>query len=109
MTPLIEITEATFDEVLFSNKDAILVIFTASWCQACQVTKKNAMEYTTHKKDKRVATVDVDECPDITDRYGITELPTLMMFVNGNDVMVTTGNVSTDDIEALFNSTKTLI
>ena len=50
----------------------------------------------------KVGKVDVDEAPELAVRYGISSIPTLMVFKNGQAVKSSVGVIPKPAIEALF-------
>jgi thioredoxin 1 len=85
MQPLLELTEATFDEVVRGSPVPVLVTFTARWCSACKAFAP-VLEQFADEEDGRlvVAKIDVDDHRRIADRYGVMAMPTSVLFVDGN-------------------------
>ena len=85
------INDANIAEVLASGKP-VVIDFWATWCGPCRVV---AEEYA----DKAiVAKCNVDDCEDISMKYGIRNIPTLVFIKNGEVVDRTVGVVSKQDI-----------
>ncbi len=78
--PVLELTDATFDEVVNAADVPVLVEFSARWCGPCASLRKVAEE-----QDGRlvVATLDVDDHPATYRRHDVLALPTVVLFVDG--------------------------
>ncbi len=71
------------NEVLNSN-DVILVDFFAEWCGPCKMVAPAIEELSSEMSGKaKVVKLDVDRSPDIAQKFGIMNIPTLMIFKNG--------------------------
>ena len=80
----ITLTKANFEvEVLKSDKP-VLVDFWAPWCGPCRMLAPILAEVAAEKGDKiKVGKVNVDEEPDLAAKYGISGIPAILLFKNG--------------------------
>lgn len=86
MSKAIEITDANFDEVIKTDKP-VLVDFWAEWCGPCKMIAPVVEELATDYNGKAViGKLDVDSNPNISAKYGIRSIPTLLVFKNGEIV-----------------------
>jgi thioredoxin 1 len=83
----LEFQDATFEnEVLNSDKVAI-VDFWAEWCGPCRAIAPIIEELANDYKDQAlIGKVDVDKNPEISMRYGIRNIPTIL-FIKGGEVV----------------------
>lgn len=71
-----------FDETI--KNGVVLVDFWAMWCGPCKMLAPNVEEIAKEYEGRAVVgKVDVDENPDLAERFGIMSIPALFVFVNG--------------------------
>lgn len=71
-----------FDETI--KNGVVLVDFWATWCGPCKMLAPNVEEIAKEYEGRAVlGKVDVDENPDLAERFGIMSIPALFVFVNG--------------------------
>lgn len=86
MAKTVEITDSNFEEVISSEKP-VLVDFWAEWCGPCKMIGPVVEELASDYDGKAVvAKVNVDENPNVSAKFGIRSIPTLLVFKNGEIV-----------------------
>jgi len=80
---IVELTDNTFNEFAASVDGPLLVDFYASWCSPCK-TMAPILEEIAEENGERftVAKIDVEENPNIRNRYGIQSMPTFIVFTS---------------------------
>jgi thioredoxin 1 len=83
-TTTVDLTAATFDEVVGASPVPVLVDFWAEWCPPCHALAPILDEIAAEQAGSlRVAKVDVDEHPDLSLRFDVMSFPSLLVFVDG--------------------------
>ncbi len=86
MGKAIEITDSNFEEVIKSDKP-VLVDFWAEWCGPCKMIGPVVEELASELDGKAViGKVDVDSNPEVSAKFGIRSIPTLLVFKGGEIV-----------------------
>ena len=77
----LEITDATFDEVVLKSDKPVLVDFWAAWCGPCRMVGPIIEEISKDYDGKAVVgKVDVDANQEFAAKYGVRNIPTVLVF-----------------------------
>ena len=81
-----EVTDETFEEEVLQATEPTLVDFWAAWCGPCKMVAPVVEEIANDYEDKlRVAKMDVDSSRQTPGKYGISGIPTLILFKDGSE------------------------
>lgn len=84
MSAFLEITEDNFDQEVLQSASPVLLEFGAAWCGPCQVLEPILERLAAQWQGKiRLAKVDVDKNVNLTMRYNVLGVPTLILFIEG--------------------------
>ena len=80
-------TDDSFEEDVLNSDKPVLVDFWAEWCGPCRMVGPVVDELAEEFEGKaRIGKVDVDNNPEISTKYGIRSIPSLLIFKNGEVV-----------------------
>jgi thioredoxin 1 len=86
MGKAIELNDANFDQIINSDKP-VLVDFWAEWCGPCKMIGPVVEELANDYEGKAViGKLNVDDNPAVTARFGVRNIPTLLVFKGGQIV-----------------------
>jgi thioredoxin 1 len=79
-----DVTDQDFEARVLGSDTPVLVDFWAEWCVPCHMVSPVVEEIGRDKGEGlQVAKLNIDENPEITRRYGVMSIPTLMLFKDG--------------------------
>lgn len=85
-TPL-DVTDATFAEMVLASAKLTVVDFWAEWCEPCHIMSAHVGFLAQEFEDRLLVTaLDVDTNPETTGQYDVMGLPTLIFFRDGAEV-----------------------
>ena len=99
----IKITNANFEEEVLKSELPVLVDFWAAWCGPCRMLAPAVAQIAAECEGKvKVGKVNVDEEPELAQRFGIMSIPTVLVFKDGKKTEQSIGLVPKEKLLALL-------
>lgn len=94
-----QLTDSNFEGEVISSEKPVLVDFWAVWCGPCKMIAPELKKLSEEKSGElKIGRLNVDDNRDIAIKYGISSIPTLLLFKNGEVVKKLIGAMSKDKI-----------
>lgn len=95
-------TNTELNGILAANKK-VMVKLSAPWCGPCRALAPVVEKIAEERTDVRFVEVDVEGSPEVASEYGITSVPTILFFKNGEAFDMTVGMVTSDRITGILD------
>ena len=79
----ININKNNFQNEVMNSDKPILLDFWAPWCAPCRMVAPTVEEIASERVDIKVGKINVDEQPELANKFGIMSIPTLVVMKNG--------------------------
>jgi len=101
---VIELTDATFDQTVHSSDVPVLVDFWADWCGPCKMIAPLIKEIADEYADKaKICKLNTDDARDSAMEFGISAIPTIILFKDGQVQKKWVGLTSKKDLAAAID------
>lgn len=90
----------TYDEI--KKLDKAVLKFSAEWCPPCKALAPIFDEVAKENPDVTVVKIDVDENSELTQKFGVRGIPTMMRIENGSVTLQLSGALPKEELEKLF-------
>lgn len=87
----LHITKENFEEEAVKSEKKVLLDFWAAWCGPCQMLLPIIEELSEELQEVKVCKINVDEEPELAEKYGVMTIPTLIVMENGKEVSKSIG------------------
>ena len=87
----ININKNNLDNEVLNSDKTVLLDFWASWCAPCRMVVPIVEEIAGEGRDIKVGKINVDEEPELANKFSIMSIPTLVVMKNGKIVQQVSG------------------
>ena len=88
---VLKVTNQNFESAVINSEKLVLLDFWASWCGPCRMVSPLVDEIAQENPQFLVGKVNVDEEPELAQKFGIMSIPTLVVMKGGKIVRQVTG------------------
>ena len=101
---VVEIKENEFDDVVLKSDKPVFVDFYATWCGPCKMMSPILEQLSEEKQDVVFAKIDVDDAERLAVLYGISSIPCMILFKNGEEADRVVGAVPKQKLEQVVSA-----
>lgn len=100
---VITLDSKNFEKEVLQSEKIVLVDFWASWCGPCRMMAPVVDEIAESMADTvKVGKINIDENPELAEKYGVMSIPTFIIIKNGQETARTVGVQSKEEITKLM-------
>ena len=96
---MLKVNNQNFEEIVLKSNKLVVVDFFATWCGPCQMLSPVLEELSNEIPEATIVKVDVDEAPELAEKYGVYSIPNVVMIKDGKEVDRFVGFSSKDTVK----------
>lgn len=99
----LKIKRDDFQKIVLDSEKPVLVDFWATWCGPCQEMLPVVDEFAKEHPEYQIAKLNIDDAGELTRRFRIFSVPTLIAFKDGQEIKRASGLISEEEILELLS------
>lgn len=99
----LHITKENFESEVLNSDRPVLIDFWASWCGPCQMLLPVIEELSGEVTDAKICKINVDEQPELAEKYSVMTIPTLVVIKEGKVAQKSVGVIPKAQILQLIH------
>ncbi len=105
MSAVLQISDDQFEEKVLKSSVPVLVDFWAEWCGPCRMLSPVLDDLAGEFGDKiNITKVNIDKHPNTPSQFGVTSIPTMILFKKGKAVSIKAGMMQKNDLKKWIES-----
>ncbi|MCI9039095.1 MAG: thioredoxin [Clostridia bacterium] len=101
---VITVNNENFEKEILQSRMPVLLDFWATWCGPCRMMSPVVDEIAESMNTSiKVGKINIDECPNLAEKYGVMSIPTFVVLKNGVEAGRTVGVQSREEITKLIS------
>ncbi len=101
---VITLNQNNFQKTVTESENTVLVDFWAEWCGPCRMLSPVVEQLAEEHPEITVGKVNIDECTELAEQFGIMSVPTLLVFKAGELVTKSVGFQPKKALESLLDA-----
>lgn len=99
---VIRVYKDNFQEEVLNEIHKVLVDFNADWCGPCRMLAPILEEVAKENEDIKIVSINIDDNPELADKYNINSIPCLVLMKNGKELKRSVGLIPKEEIESFI-------
>ncbi|MCI8781096.1 MAG: thioredoxin [Lachnospiraceae bacterium] len=101
---VMHVTKENFEAEVLQSEKPVLVDFWAGWCGPCKMVAPVLEEIAAEVADVKITKVNVDEQPELAQKFQVMSIPTMVLIKEGKVVDTTVGAQPKEDLVRFIHS-----
>ena len=101
---VMHVTKENFEAEVLQSEKPVLVDFWAGWCGPCKMVAPVLEEIAAEVADVKITKVNVDEQPELAQKFQVMSIPTIVLIKEGKVVDTTVGAQPKEDLVRFIHS-----